>query len=82
MTKHIPCDCKWKFNSTVCNSNQKWNIEICKCECKNDRKCKKDYSWNPSRCIFEHSKYLKSIADISVIEYDEVVSLTDIVSTN
>ena len=23
--KHISCDCKCKFNSTTCNSNQKWN---------------------------------------------------------
>ena len=23
MTKHISCDCKCKFNSTTCNSNQK-----------------------------------------------------------
>ena len=25
MTKHISCDCKFKFNSTICNSNQKLN---------------------------------------------------------
>ena len=25
------------------------------CECKNYRKCKKDYSWNPSTCICENS---------------------------
>ena len=41
MTKHIPCDCKCKFNSTTCNSNQKWNNKTCQCECKNYRKCKK-----------------------------------------
>ena len=35
MTKHIPCDCKCKFNSTTCNSNQKWNNRTCQCECKN-----------------------------------------------
>ena len=29
MTKHISWDCKCKFNSTICNSNQKWN----NCEC-------------------------------------------------
>ena len=27
MAKHISCDCKCKFNSTACNSNQKWNIK-------------------------------------------------------
>ena len=25
MTKHISCDFKCKFNSTTCNSYQKWN---------------------------------------------------------
>ena len=31
MTKHISCDYKCKFNSTPCNSNQKWNNETCQC---------------------------------------------------
>ena len=33
---------------------------------RNYPKYKKDYSWNPSTCIFENSKYLKSVNDISV----------------
>ena len=44
MTKQISCDCKCKFNSTTCNSNQKWNNKTFQCECKNYHKCKKDYS--------------------------------------
>ena len=51
MTGHISCDCKSKFNSTVCNSNKKWNNQTCQCECKNYHNCKKDYSWTPSTCI-------------------------------
>ena len=39
MPKHISCDCKCKFNSTSCSSNQKWNNKTCKCECKNYHKC-------------------------------------------
>ena len=81
MTKYIPCDCKCKFNSTTCNSKQKWNNKTCQCECKNYHKFKKGYSWNPSRCICESSKYLKSIADISVIDCDEIIAVMDIVST-
>ena len=80
MTKHISCDCKCKFISTTCNSNQKWNNETCQCECTNYHKCQKDYSWNPSTCISENSKYLKSIADTSVIECDEIISIMDIAS--
>ena len=51
MAKHISCDYKYKFNSTTCHSNQKWNDKTCQCECKKFRKCKRDYSWNPSTCI-------------------------------
>ena len=29
LVKHISCDCKWKFNSTTCNSHQKWSNETC-----------------------------------------------------
>ena len=32
---------------------------------------KKDYSWNSSICICEKSKYLKSIADTSLIAYEK-----------
>ena len=70
MTKHISCDCKCKCNSTICNSEQKWNNKTCQCEWKYYRTCKQDYSWNPSTCICENSKYLKSIVDTSVIACD------------
>ena len=36
-------------NSTV--QKQKWNNKACQCKCKHYRKCKRDYSWNPSSCI-------------------------------
>ena len=80
MSKHIPCDCKYKFNSTTCNSNQRWNNETCQCECKDYRTCKKDYGWNPCTCICENDKYLKGIVDTSVITCDAVISAMDIAS--
>ena len=81
MKKQLSWDCNWKFNSTTCRLNQKWNNKMCQCECKNYRTCKKDYSWNPGICICEYSKYLKSISDTSVIMCVEVISVMDIVST-
>ena len=75
MIKHISCDCNCKFNSTNYNSSQKWTIETCQCDCKNYRICKKDYSWNPSTCICQNSKFLKSIADTSVITCDEIITV-------
>ena len=68
-------------NSTTSNSNQKWYNKTCQCECKNHRTCKKDYSWNPSTCICENSKYLRSIGYTSVIKCDEIKSVMDAVST-
>ena len=72
VTKHISCNCKCKIKSTKCNSNQNWNNKTCQCECIHYHKCKKDYSWNPSICNCENSKYLKGIADTSVIACDEL----------
>ena len=59
MKKHISCDCECKLKSSTCNWNQKWNNETCQWECKSYDKCKRDYSWNPSTCIYKSSKYLK-----------------------
>ena len=81
ITEQISCDYKCKFNSTICNSNQKCNNKTRQCECKNYRVCKKDYSWNPSSCISENSKYLKSTADTSVTKCDEITFIMDIVPT-
>ena len=81
MTEHISRDCKCKFNSTICNSKQKWINRTCQCECKNYHKCEKDYSWNPSICICENSKYLKSVADTSVTKCDEIAIVMNNLST-
>ena len=81
ITQHISCDCKSKFNSTTCNSNQTWNNKTCQCESKNYCKFKNSYSWNPSAFIGDNSKYLKSIVDTSVIECDEIIFVMDILST-
>ena len=45
---------------------------------KNYRTWKKDYRWNPTTCICENSKYLKSTW---VTECDEIIIVMDIVST-
>ena len=34
---------------------------------------RKGYNWNPSKCICENSKYLKSVADTSVITCDKII---------
>ena len=73
--EHISCDCKCQFNSTACNSKQKWINKIC--GYKSYPKRNKNYSWNPSTCISVKSKYLKSIADTSMTERDEIIIVID-----
>ena len=58
LIKHISCDCKCKFNSTTCNSNQRWNNEICHCQCFEGAILKmfflKEQFW---KCIFWESNF-------------------------
>ena len=35
LTKHISYDCKCEFDGRKRKSNQKWNEDLCQCECKN-----------------------------------------------
>ena len=70
-----------KFNSATCNLNKQCNNKTCQYGCKNYHKCRKDYSWIPSTCICENSKYLRSIADTSVMECERIITVMGIVST-
>ena len=54
LAKHISCECKYKFDGRKCNSDQSWNNDKCRCECKKGHVCEKGYIWNPSTCICEN----------------------------
>ena len=82
MVKQISSDCKCKFNTTTCSSNKNWNNETCQCECKNYGTFKNDHGCNPSTCICENGKYLKSIVDDLKIVSDEFMYVVDVVSLN
>ena len=51
-----------------------WNVKIIV-------HANKDHGRNPSTCICENGRYLKSIADNSVIACDKIISVLDIVLT-
>ena len=70
LLKHISCDCTYIFNSITHNSNEKWKNKTRQCQFKNNRKCEKFFSRNPSICICENSKYLKIVADTSANAHD------------
>ena len=74
LIKHISCECKCKFDGRKCNSNQWWDKDKYRCECKKHNVCEIDYVWNPFSCNCENGKYLASIMDDSAIVCDEVIN--------
>ena len=42
LTKHVLCEFKCKFDGTKGKSNQWWNNDKCRCECKKIHSCQKD----------------------------------------
>ena len=73
LTKHISCEYKCNFDGKKCNSNQWWNNDKCRCECRKIHVCEKDPVWNPSKCICENGKYLASVMVDSAIICGEVI---------
>ena len=62
LTMYILCECKYKFVGRKCNSDQKWNRDKCRCECKKHI-CEKYYIQNCATCRCENGTYLVSIVD-------------------
>ena len=77
LTKHIPRECKCKLDGRKCNSDQWWNNDKCRCDCKKRHVCEKDYVWNPTTCSCENGKHLVSILDDSSITFDEIIESFD-----
>ena len=67
LTKNMSCKCKCKLNVTKCNSDQRWNNDKCRCECRKTHVCAKYYVWSPATCNCENGKYLAIIMDDSAI---------------
>ena len=82
LVKHASYDCKCKFENTACNSNQNGIMKSANVSAKSYGMCKKDYDWNPSTYICENGRYLKHIADTSVIASNKFMNAADTVSTN
>ena len=75
LTKHKSCECKCKYDGRICNSDQYWKNNKCRCECKKHDAYEKKYLWNPAICSCENRKYLAIIMDDSAIICDEVMKL-------
>ena len=60
---HESCKCVSRLNSSVCNSEQIWNSDTCRCDCDEDFagiiNCTKGYIWNPSTCECQCDKWCK-----------------------
>ena len=60
-TKHIKWreTCKCRLDASICNKNQRWNDNKCRCECKEliDKSvCNQRFIWNTSYCECECDK--------------------------
>ena len=75
LTKHISCKFKCRFDGRKCNSDQWWNNDKCRCECKKSHVCEKDCVWNPARCNCKNRKYFGNIMNNSTIMFDEIILL-------
>ena len=73
LKKHILCEGKCKVDVRKCNSDQQWNNDKCRCECKKRHVREKKYVWNTTTRRCENGKYLASIMDDSAIICDEVI---------
>ena len=50
---HETCKCICRLNKIICNNNQRWNKDQCRCECKeliDKGVCGKGFIFNPSNC--------------------------------
>ena len=78
LTKHISWKCQFKFEGRKCNSNQKWNNDKCRCECKNPKEhnvCKRNYIKILATSAYENGKHSGRIIYASVITCDEIITL-------
>ena len=73
LTKHISCKCKYRFDERECNSDQWWNNDKCRCDCKIRYLSEKDCVWNPATSNCENGKCLAGIMDDSAITCDEIM---------
>ena len=64
--------------NVVENSNQKWNNNERRCECKNPKEhnaWEKDYIWNHATSCCEHVEYLASTIEDLVITCDKLYTM-------
>ena len=58
---HETCKCRCRLDASVCNNKQRWNIDKCRCECKEEELSDKERSdkgfiWYLSNCKCEFDK--------------------------
>ena len=75
--EYMTSEYKCRLGERICNSDQWWNNDKCRCECKKCHVCEKYYSWNPATCNCENGKYFAGIMDDSVITCDVIIESND-----
>ena len=74
LTKHVSCQCKFRFDGRKCNSDNGGIMINVNVNVKKHDICDKDY---PDTCNCENGKYLASIMDDSTIVCDEIINVKE-----
>ena len=77
LIKHISYEFKCKFDGKKHNSDQWWNINKCRCECKKRMYVKKIIFGIVLHVVVKMEKYLASVMDDSAIAHDEIIESYD-----
>ena len=68
------CKCGRLLDEKVCNNLQKWNVDKCRCECLQIKKCDIGCLWNVSNCRCEMKKLAALIeSEECDIETDDII---------
>ena len=77
---HKSCKRGCLLDEKVCNNLQKWNKNICRCECLIVKKCKIGYSWKVNNCRREMEKLaalIESETEECDIETDKIKNVSE-----
>ena len=91
---HETCRCKCRLDASVCNNEQRWNEDECRCECEeliDKGRCNKGFIWNPEcECDkpcdvreyldYENYKCRKKLVDKLVEEYSKYIDENEMIS--
>ena len=87
---HESCKCVCRLNSSVCNSQQIWNSDTCRCDCNEDFagiiNCDKGYTWNQylnyKKCVCKNKLIGRVISECTSLINETMINNKKYVSND